>query len=296
MPGRPPPPARRIMPATPAPGRAPGTLSARIYDIDEESQYFRTSEAKTVPRGTRLHVAAASADDGITLPLRPKAGMAVEPVVFEVDSSGSGNWLVRNNGHTNSLRVQPWGLRPFPLRSQTTVAMPSTDIAVWIPILPRGAEPGGRGETFRVLVAHTSELPTAPGPTLNILDPKRKTFTDEQMEALLYYYGEMFSWPPHPAPHVRSAAELQRTVPQPDSRFADAKGRLIDPHALFRTSKSGKRDWYPPSGRPGSVDAYLPAVERLVEIGSLTLRLVYSFCRKLGVRDYVNIDEALIQL
>jgi hypothetical protein len=133
------------------------------------------------------------------------------------------------------------------------------------------------------------------GPTRNILETKRKAFTDEQMEALLYYYGEFFGWPPHPTPHVRSTAELNETVPKPDSRYIDAKGRLVDPHALFRTSKSGKRDWYPPSGRSASVETYLPAVERLVEVGSLTLRLVWRFCDQLGVRDYVAIDEAFIQ-
>jgi hypothetical protein len=290
------PPARRIAPAAAATTYVPGPLTVRVYDLNDKGQYFPPSEPRTVRAATRLHVAAGSAEDGVILPLRPKAGMAVEPLMFEVDPRRSGNWLVRNNGHTNTLRIQPWGLRPFPLRPQTSVAMPCTDVAVWIPFLPRGAEPGDRGEAFRILIAHTPELPVTRGKTHDILGPKRRAFSDEQMEALLYYYGELFSWPPHPAPHVRSTAELERAIPNPDKRFTDAKGRLIDPYALFRTSKSKQRDWYPPSGRPGSVETYPPAVERLVELGSLTLRLVWRSCDQLGVRDYVTIDEALIHL
>jgi hypothetical protein len=286
------PPPRRIAP-TPTAVRL-GPLTARIYDLDDTGQYFPPSEPLTVKPGVRLHVCAGSAGDGAVMPLRPRAGMAVEPIMLEVDLAGSGNWLIRNGGHTNTLRVQPWGLRPFPLRPQTAVAMPSTDVAVWIPFLPPGADPGDRGETFRVLVAHTPQLPPTRGKTHDVLAPKRRGFTDEQMEALLYYFGEMFSWPPHPSPHVRSTAELERTIPNPDTRFTDAKGRLIDPYALFRDSKLHQRDWYPPTGRPGSVETYLPSVERLVELGSLTLRTVWRSCVQLGVQDYVPIDERLI--
>jgi hypothetical protein len=287
------PPPRRIAPGMPAAPHAPGPLRARVYDLVEDGQYLRCSEPKTVEASTRLHVTASSVPDGLALPLRTKDGMAVEPILFECDPH-SGYWLVRNNGHTNALRVQPWGLRPFPLQPQTTVAMPSTDVAVWIPVLPQGADPGDRGETFRVVIAHTPELPATAGKTRNIIAPKRKGFTDEQMESLLYFFGEMFSWPPHPAPHVRSTAELRRTVVDADSRFIDAKGRLIDPHAMFRTSKSGQRDWYPPSGRPGSVETYISAVERLVELGSLTLGLVWYSSVRLNARNYVPIDETLV--
>jgi len=287
------PPPRRIVAGTAAAPHAPAPLTARVYDLNEDGQYYWCSEPKTVKAPARLHVGASSAPDGVLLPLRTKDGMALEPILFEFDPD-SRYWLVRNNGHTNALRIQPWGLRPFPLQPQTSVAMSSTDVAVWIPVMPRGAEPGHRGETFRIVVAHTPELPVTAGKTHNILAPKRKDFTDDQLESLLYFFGEMFSWPPHPAPHVRSTAELRRTIIDPDSRFNDAKGRLIDPYAMFRTSKSGQRDWYPPSGRQGSAETYLPAVERLVELGSLTLTLVWYASVQLGVRDYVPIDENLV--
>jgi len=289
------------MPSLPHSRRPSGTvmaadvirpLTAWLYDLDDQSLYYKKSKPVTAKVDRRLHVAATAAGDGVMLPLSPRVGMALEPIVFQADQL-SHNWIVRNNGHTNTLRIQPWGLRPFPLRPQTESAMPGTDVAIWIPVVSPGCDPRDRGETFRVVIAHT-DVPPAIGMTPDITGPKIRQYSKEQMEALLYYFGEYFDWPPHPAPHVRSTAELNSTVAAPDPRFVGAKGRLIDPHALFRTSKSGERDWFPPSGRPGAVEAYLPAVERMVEVGSLNLSLVWRWRNQLGLGDYVSIDDELV--
>jgi len=111
---------------------SPANLCAWLYDVDQygKSSRMRSTADSPIPipmetlaPGEILHIAV---DDGRNAHKTekqrylwvPKAeGMASNPVTVAVDG---GTWMIRNSGHTNTLRVQQYGLAAVPLRPGRT--------------------------------------------------------------------------------------------------------------------------------------------------------------------------------
>ena len=98
-------------------------LCAWLRDVDEHGKSPRRGRA---PRSRRPSTPAVSCTspsragrtpDHRYLKTPPAEGMASEPVTVGLDAE-TGYWTIRNSGHTNTLRVQQYGLSAVPLGPQ----------------------------------------------------------------------------------------------------------------------------------------------------------------------------------
>jgi hypothetical protein len=224
----------------------------------------------------------------------PAEGMSTDPVTVSMDQR-TGFWMIANSGRTNTLRVQQYGLAAVPLRPQTAMPMSGRDVAVWIPVVPRVGSL--KSESFRLLILSGPEKPDGTGATKLITAPRRY-LSEPKQEALIAYFGDLLSWPPLPAPHVRQQAEVERIAaqhrlqktPTPErwarNRFDVLGGR----DGLFRDA-----DWFPRLGGPDRTLAnHLAAFYRLVELRTITLTRVWDWAKKHDVAPYVIIDRQLV--
>jgi hypothetical protein len=280
--------------------RSDGTchLTWNGYGSNKESL-----SAKIVPPTAMLRVSVDEiGDTPHSRHLRAPAavGMAFEPVTVSPDPD-TGHWKIRNHGRTNTLRVQPYGLRAVPLRPSASMAMPGADVAVWIPFVPHGSTPENRNEAFRLLILHAPEPVRAPGETRNITDTRIRALTEAMREAVIMFFGEYLTWPPLPTPHVRQESEV-KDIAQSHNLLA-TKGAhwvrnrnevLSGRDGMFITSEAGR--WYPPlGGSARSAGHYLPAFQRLVELGAVTSSMVRRWADQLNVEAYVSIDQNLLR-
>lgn len=278
-------------------------LRAWLYEVrpDGTSHLMAPSAGRPMavvePNGT-LYI---SVEGGQNTPTRkylkapPAEGMSTDPVTVSMDQR-TGYWLIWNSGHTNTLRVQQYGLSAVPLRPQTSIAMAGRDVAVWIPVVPRGSAPG-KSESFRLLIlAGPEKQQDVPGATRLITAPRRYLSAAKQ-EALIAYFGDHLSWPPLPAPHVRQQAEVEKIAylhrlpkePTPERWARNRFDVLAGRDGLFRDA-----DWFPRLGGPDRTLAnHLAAFHRLVELRTITLRRVCEWTRDHDVAPYTLIDPQL---
>ena len=197
-------------------------LCAWLYDVDQYGTSRPTwpnarQPMKTVPADAILHVSAA-VEGGQDFPTRrylkaPAAeGMASEPITVSLDAQ-TGYWTIRNSGRTNTLRVQQYGLPAVPLRPRAAMPMAGEDVAVWIPVVPRGRR-ARQSEAFRLLILAgveplREEPERAPGMETKLITAPRRFLSPPTQEALVAYFGDHLSWPPLPAPHVRQQKEVE---------------------------------------------------------------------------------------
>jgi hypothetical protein len=280
-----------------------GTLHAWLYEVAPDGTSHLMGPATGRPMVTiEPHCTLrVSVEGGQNTPAMkflkapPAEGMSTDPVTVAMDENGF--WMIQNSGITNTLRVQQYGLSAVPLRPQTSMPMAGRELAVWIPVVPRGLS-SGKSESFRLLILATvPEKQDNMGPTKFITAPRRY-LSEAKQEALIAYFGDHLSWPPLPAPHVRQQAEVERIASAhglskaPDqerwarNRFDVLAGR----DGLFRDA-----DWYSPLGGPDRTLAnYLAAFHRLVELRTITLRRVCEWAAKHDVEPYTLIDKQLI--
>lgn len=304
MPPVPPLPGRGpLAAALPGDGFSPAALRAWLYEVapDGTSRAMGTATGRSVvaiePGGT-LYV---SVEGGQNTPTRkylkapPAEGMSTDPVTVSMDQR-TGFWMIANSGHTNTLRVQLYGLSAVPLRPQTAMPMAGRDVAVWIPVVPHGIAPG-KSESFRLLVLSGAERPDAAGKTRLITAPRRY-LSEAKQEALIAYFGDHLSWPPLPAPHVRQQAEVERIAvasrlpkqPSPERWARNRFDVLAGRDGLFRDA-----DWFPRlGGADRTLANHLAAFHRLVELRTITLRRVCEWAEKHDVAPYVIIDRQLV--
>lgn len=256
---------------------------------------------KIVPSTATLRVSTeVGADSSQEKYLRvPTAvGMAIEPVAVSPDPD-TGHWKIRNRGMTNNLRIQPYGLRAIPLRAAASMAMPGADVAVWIPVVRHDASPADRREAFRLLILHAPEPVRTRGVTLDVTSTRVRALTTAMQEAIIVFFGEFLSWPPLPTPHVRQESEIKR-IAQAHGLLADkgehwARNRnevLSGADGLF-TAEAGR--WYPPlGGAVRSAGNYLPAFQRLIELGAVNSSMVRRWVEELRLESYLTIDGNLM--
>jgi hypothetical protein len=281
-----------------------GSLRAWLYEVSSDGTSHLMGPSTGWPTATiepncTLRVSVEGGQNTPTmkfLKAPPAEGMSTDPVTVEMNSHGF--WMIRNSGRTNTLRVQQYGLSAGLLRPRTSMPMAGRDVAVWIPVVPRGPSTG-KSESFRLLIlaAPAAESQDNVGPTKFITAPRRY-LSEAKQEALIAYFGDHLSWPPLPAPHVRQQAEVERIAElngltkAPDrerwarNRFDVLAGR----DGLFRDA-----DWYSPLGGPDRTLAnYLTAFHRLVELRTITLRRVCEWAARHDVRPYTLIDRRLV--
>ncbi len=257
---------------------------------------------ETVAPGQTLHVAV---DDGQNTRKTekqrylwvPKAeGMAFNPVTIGLDVR-TGYWTMRNSGRTNALRVQQYGLFAVPLRPGAAMPMTGEDVAVWIPVEPRGRGLNETGEAFRLLILNAKEPPRAAGSQTKLITVPTRYLTEAKQEALVAYFGLHLSWPPLPAPHVRQQLEVEEIAavnqlgkkPNPKNWARNRHDVLAGEDGLFSAA-----DWYPRLGGAGrSLSNHLAAFNRLVELGTITLPRVRRWAAAHRVEPYVIIDRQL---
>ena len=286
----------------------PALLGAWLYDVDQYGTSRPTwpdarQPMQTVHPGVVLHVCVEAGEDSRDrryLKVPPAEGMASEPVTVGLDAQ-AGYWTIRNSGRTNTLRVQQYGLPAVPLPPRAAVPMTGQDVAVWIPVVPRGAQ-GRQSEAFRLLIltgAEPSRAGSGPaeGMQTRLITAPRRYLSPSMQEALLAYFGEHLSWPPLPAPHVRQQKEVEEIAlrgplakqPTPQNWARNRHDVLAGKDGLFTAA-----DWYPRLGGPGRTLAnHLAAFHRLVELGSITLRRVRRWAVEHDVEPYVIIDGRL---
>jgi hypothetical protein len=288
---------------------SPANLCAWLYDVDQygKSSRMRSTADSPIPipmetlaPGEILHIAV---DDGRNAHKTekqrylwvPKAeGMASNPVTVAVDG---GTWMIRNSGHTNTLRVQQYGLAAVPLRPGTTMPMTGEDVAVWIPVAARERRPNENGEAFRMLLLNASVPPRATGSQTRLITAPTRYLTAAKQEALVAYFGLYLSWPPLPAPHVRQQQEVEELAiknqlpktPSPKHWARNRHDVLAGEDGLFTAA-----DWYPRLGGAGrSLSNHLAAFHRLVELGTITLPRVRRWAASHQVEPYVITDNQL---
>jgi hypothetical protein len=291
----------------------PAELHAWLYNVDQDgiSRAMWDTGGKpmqTVSTDAVLHVTVEGGQDTPAqkyLKAPPAVGMASEPVTISWDKA-TRFWMIRNSGHTNTLRIQQYGLSAVPLHPQAAMPMCGPDVAVWIPVLPKMArrtvnsdsldgDPSS-GEAFRLLILGAQEPKSSVGETYRLTYPRVNT-TPATQEALVAYFGDHLSWPPLPAPHVRQQREVEEIAKQ----YGLRKGPDADRWARNRHDVLAGRDglfttanWYPRLGGPGRTLAnHLAAFHRLVELGSIKLYRVQRWAREHDVKPYVLIDEQL---
>jgi hypothetical protein len=285
-------------------------LRAWLYDVDQDGKSQPTwpdapQPMKIVTPDAVLHV-SASTDSGHDSPTRrylkapPAEGMASEPVTVSLDAE-TGYWMIRNSGRTNTLRIQQYGLPAIPLRPRAAMPMTSQDVAVWIPVVPRGPR-ARQSEAFRLLILSAveparDEPQRASGMDTVLITGPRHWLSPFTQEALVVYFGDHLSWPPLPAPHVRQQKEVEEIAlrsglvkqPTPQNWARNRHDVLAGKDGLFTAA-----DWYPRLGGPGRTLAnHLAAFQRLVELRSITLRRVQRWAAEHDVEPYVIIDRRL---
>jgi hypothetical protein len=285
------------------PSEHAGVLHAWLYEVASDG----TSHLMGQPTGRPMvslephRTLRVSVEGGQNTPdmkflkAPPAEGMSTDPVTVAMDENGF--WLIQNSGHTNTLRVQQYGLSATPLRPQTSMPMAGRDVAVWIPVVPRGTS-SGRSESFRLLIlAAVPAKQDGMGPTKFITAPRRY-LSEAKQEALIAYFGDHLSWPPLPAPHVRQQAEVEKIADMQGLNKAPDRERwarnrfdvLAGRDGLFRDA-----DWYSPLGGPDRTLAnYLAAFHRLVELRTITLRRVCEWAKRHDVEPYTLIDKQLV--
>jgi hypothetical protein len=280
-----------------------GELSAWLYEVGPDGTSRSLWPASGRPMATVDAAGAVyvSVEGGQSTTARkylkvPRAeGMSTDPVTVYMDQ-GTGFWMIQNSGHTNTLRVQQYGLSAVPLRPQAAMPMAGRDVAVWIPVVPRTLQ-SGKSESFLLLVLSGTERPDGPGETKLITAPRRY-LSDAKQEALIAYFGDHLSWPPLPAPHVRQQAEVEQIAlqkgllkePNPERWARNRFDVLAGKDGLFKDA-----EWYPRLGGPDRTLAnHLAAFHRLVELRTITLRRVCEWARKHNVAPYVIIDGQLV--
>lgn len=282
-------------------------LRAWLYDVrpDGTSRPTWTGHpAKVVRSEATLYVSAdlvADTPDRTHLRVPAAPGMATEPVSVSSDED-TGHWKIRNRGQTNTLRIQPYGLRAVPLRPNATMTMPGLDVAVWIPIIPRGGRPDDRAEAFRLLILHAPEPLRGPGPTLNITETKIRALTPEMREAVIVFFGEYLSWPPLPTPHVRKESEVREIaercglLAEKGPHWARNRNDVLagGPDGLF-TSRSAR--WYQPlGGAARNAGNHLSAFQRFIELGAVTAPMVRQWAKRQRVEPYLIMDDGVLIL
>ncbi len=280
-----------------------GPLYAWLYDVDQDGKsrsMMRGNLPLQAPLGATLHITAEGGQNSPTdryLKVPRAEGMATEPVTVGFDLR-SGYWVIRNNGRSNSLRVQQYGLAGMPLYPGSSLPMSNEDVAVWIPVVNTRPRANDRSEAFRLLILATEQAPLRlrGGETLMITAPRRM-LTPNQQEAIVAYFGDHLSWPPLPAPHVRKQSEVEDIAEE----FGLAKEPTIQrwarnrhdvlagPDGLFTAA-----DWYPKlGGSARNIGDNLAAFYRLVELRSITRRRVLRWTEEHDVRPYVVFDPDL---
>ena len=285
-------------------------LCAWLYDVDQYGTSRPTwpddrQPMKNVPRGAILHVSASvgAAQDSPArryLKAPPAEGMASEPVTVSLDEK-TGYWTIRNSGRTNTLRVQQYGLPAVPLRPRAAMPMAGEDVAVWIPVVPRGLR-SRQSEAFRLLILAGIEPPREEperehGMETMLITAPRRFLSPPTQEALIAYFGDHLSWPPLPAPHVRQQKEVEEIAlrwglekyPTTQNWARNRHDVLAGKDGLFTAA-----DWYPRLGGPGrTLSNHLAAFHRLVELRSITLSRVRRWSIEHYVEPYVIIDKQL---
>jgi len=280
-----------------------GSLYVWLYDVDQDGK-SRTMMPANRPLVTAAGATLRVSDKGGQstpaeryLKVPPAEGMATEPVTVRLDTR-TGYWLIRNSGHTNTLRVQQYGLAAVPLYPGATMPMSGEDVAVWIPVVSTRPRANERSEAFRLLILATREppQPLRTGGTLRITVPRR-ILTPSQQEALVAYFGDHLSWPPLPAPHVRKQSEVEDIA----ERSGLAKEPTVQRWARNRHDVLAGRDglftaadWYPKlGGNERTIGDNLAAFHRLVELRSITRARVRRWARDQQVDPYVLFDRYL---
>jgi hypothetical protein len=282
-----------------------GPLYAWLYDVDQDGKsrsMMPGNRPLETPPGATLHVSAEGGQNSPTsryLKVPPAEGMSTEPVTVGFDLR-TGYWVIRNNGRSNSLRVQQYGLAAMPLYPGAATPMSNEDVVVWIPVVNTRPRANDKSEAFRLLILATERAPqrlrSSGGGTLVITAPRRM-LTPNQQEAIIAYFGDHLSWPPLPAPHVRKQSEVEDiaesfglakepTIPRWARNRHDV---LAGPDGLFTAA-----DWYPKlGGSARTISDNLAAFYRLVELRTITRRRVQRWARDHDVRPYIVIDPEL---
>lgn len=279
-----------------------GPLYAWLYDVDQggKSRLMPGNRPLETPPGATLHITAEGGQNSQSdryLKVPRAEGMATEPVTVGFDLR-TGYWLIRNNGRSNSLRVQQYGLAGIPLYPGAAIPMGNEDVAVWIPIVNTKPRTNDKSEAFRLLILATEQAPQRlrRGETLLITAPRRM-LTPNQQEAIIAYFGDHLSWPPLPAPHVRKKVEVEdiaesfslRKEPTVERWARNRHDVLAGPDGLFTAA-----DWYPKLG--GSVRTIgdnLAAFYRLVELRTITRKRVQRWAKEHDVLPYIMLDPNL---
>lgn len=284
-------------------GDQTGLLYAWLYDVDQNGKsrsMMPGNRPLETPPGATLHVTAeggqnSPADRYLKVPRAE--GMATEPVTVGFDLR-TAYWVIRNNGRSNSLRVQQYGLAGLPLYPGAAIPMSNEDVAVWIPVVNTKPRANDRSEAFRLLILATEQAPQRlrGGVTLMITAPRRM-LTPNQQEAILAYFGDHLSWPPLPAPHVRKQSEVEdiaeefglRKEPTIQRWARNRHDVLAGPDGLFTAA-----DWYPKlGGSARTIGDNLAAFYRLVELRTITRNRVRRWADEHDVRPYLLFDPAL---
>ena len=282
-----------------------GPLYAWLYDVDQDGKsrsMMRANQPLQAPPGATLHVTAEGGQNTPTdryLKVPRAEGMATEPVTVGYDLR-SRYWMIRNNGRSNSLRVQQYGLAGMPLYPGAALPMSNEDVAVWIPVVNTKSRANDKSEAFRLLILATGQPPQRlrrdGGGTLIITAPRR-TLTPNQQEAIIAYFGDHLSWPPLPAPHVRKQSEVEDIaedfglLKEPTiQRWArNRHDVLAGPDGLFTAA-----DWYPKlGGSARNIGDHLAAFYRLVELRTITRKRVERWTEEHDVRPYAMFDPYL---
>jgi hypothetical protein len=281
---------------------AGNTLRAWLFEVDQEGMstpmlgYSGRCLEKVIEPGAVLVVSTEGGQDTPQrkhLKLPPSEGMASQPVSVVFDAN-TRFWTLRNNGSTNSLRVQQYGLGAVPLHPGAYMAMSGQDVAIWIPVGPPLSRVSGKGEAFRLLLLRT-KLSWRAGRTKGITYDF--AVTANMQEALITYFGQYMSWPPLVAPHVRGETEVLAIAAEAGlNREPDLKKWARNRHEVL-TGNDGlftAADWYPQTGgKQRTLANHLTAFHRLVERRTITLARAERWARKHEVFDFISIDGCL---
>jgi hypothetical protein len=286
-------------------GSAAGnSLRAWLFEVDQEGTSTPTLDhsgrclEKVVQPGAVLVVSTEGGQDTPQkkhLKLPPSEGMATQPVSVLFDGD-TGFWTLRNNGSTNTLRVQQYGLGAVPLHPGAFMAMSGQDVAVWIPVRPSLSRFSDNGEAFRLLLLRAAQLSWKAGRTKFIAGPAHAVTTNME-EALIAYFGQYLSWPPLVAPRVRGETEVWEIAAESGLiREPDLKKWARNRHEVL-TGNDGlftAADWYPQTGgKQRTLANHLSAFHRLVERRTITLARVERWAKKHQIFDFVSIDTHL---
>jgi hypothetical protein len=282
----------------------PDALRAWLFEVDQDgaSTRMRDHRERCLKKGIRPGAALEiGTEGGQDTPWKkylklPRAdGMAAQPVTVAIDED-TGFWMIRNNGSTNTLRVQQYALGAVPLHPGASIAMSGEDVAVWIPVQPTWPQVSDKGEAFRLLLLRTPRLSWKRGATTHITGPDRG-MTSAMQEALIMYFGQHLSWPPLVAPHVRREAEVRGIAVEVGLvRASELEKWARNRHDVL-AGKDGlftAADWYPQIGGPQRALAnHLAAFHRLVERRTITLARAALWAKEQKVTDFISIDSEL---